>query len=142
MYSGPVMASHNNCRALVPGVRQFTDEQIKRIAERDGVIGVSFDAWMLAKGWVRGKSDTKDLPLTAVADHIDHICQLTGSLNHVALGTDIDGGFGNEQTPREINRFTDVQSLASELTGRNYSSVDIDRIFHGNWLKFFGRHLP
>src|SRR5690606_3382065 len=50
-YSGPVIASHNNCRALVPHQRQFSDEQIKAIIERDGVIGAAFDDWMLLPGW-------------------------------------------------------------------------------------------
>ncbi len=141
-YAGPVLASHNNCRALVPGVRQFSDDQIRRIVERGGVIGVSFDAWMLAKGWVRGTSKSDSLPLSSVADHIDHIAEISGSLNHVALGTDLDGGYGNEQTPKEIRRYTDLQALASELSARNYSNADIDRIFHANWLEFFSRHLP
>ena len=141
-YGGPVLASHNNCRALVPGTRQFTDEQINRIAARDGVIGASFDAWMLAKNWESGKSDPASVPLTAVADHIDHICQITGSLDHVALGTDLDGGYGNEQTPGEIRRYADVQALASVLAARNYTNRDIDAVFYGNWLRFFRNHLP
>lgn len=141
-YSGPVLASHNNCRALVPGGRQFSDEQINRIAQRGGIIGSSFDAWMLGKEWVIGKSDPETVPLTSVADHIDHICQLTGSSDHVALGTDLDGGFGSEQTPAEIKRFTHVQKLAGILSDREYSKTDIEKIFNGNWLEFFRRHLP
>ncbi len=141
-FSGPVMASHNNCRALVPGGRQYSDEQIRRIVARGGVIGISFDAWMLAKGWVRGTSKADTVPLTAVVDHIDHICKLADSLDHVALGTDLDGGYGNEQTPKEIRRYTDMQKLAAVLSERGYSGADIDRIFHGNWLNFFRRHLP
>ena len=141
-YSGPVLASHNNCRTLVPGVRQYSDDQIRRIVERKGVIGVSFDAWMLAKGWQRGRSKTDSLPLSAVADHIDYISNLAGSLNHAALGTDLDGGYGNEQTPKEIRRYTDMQLLAAELNSRGYSDTDIDKVFHGNWLTFFKQHLP
>ena len=52
-FSGPVLASHNNCRALVPHQRQFSDDQIRRLIERGAVIGAALDAWMLAPGWVR-----------------------------------------------------------------------------------------
>jgi membrane dipeptidase len=141
-FSGPVMASHNNCRALVPGGRQYSDDQIRRIIERKGVIGISFDAWMLAKGWVRGTSKADTVPLTAVVDHIDHIRGLSGSIEHVALGTDLDGGYGNEQTPKEIRRYTDMQKLAAVLSERGYLDEDIDKIFHANWLNFFRLHLP
>ena len=141
-YGGPLLASHNNCRALVSGDRQFSDDQIKAIAGRGGVIGAAFDAWMLYEGWVRGTTDPSVLPLDAVADHIDHVCQLTGGAGHIALGTDLDGGFGSEQTPGDIKRYSDVQAVAALLSKRGYSIDDIHRIYHGNWLDFFMRHLP
>ena len=99
LFHGPVMASHNNCRALVPGDRQFSDEQIRLLVERDAVIGVAFDSWMLYPGFVIGQTHGSAASLTAVADHIDHICQLAGKRKHIALGTDLDGGFGTEQSP-------------------------------------------
>ena len=94
-YSGPVIASHNNCRALVPHQRQFTDEQIRAIIARDGVIGAALDAWMIKPAWVIGPRHIASNPivtLSDVVDHIDHICQLAGNSRHVALGTDLDGG--------------------------------------------------
>ncbi len=141
-FDGPVMASHNNCRALVPGDRQFSDEQLKRLLERGAVVGVVFDAWMLQPGWVIGQSRPETLRLAAVIDHIDHICQLAGSAEQVAIGSDLDGGFGTEQTPGDLRTIADLQRLAGLLAERGYSERDIDRIFHGNWLAFFRRHLP
>ena len=93
-YPGPILASHQNCRALAPGERQFTDEQLKAIIERDGVVGAALDAWMLYPDWVRGETDPSVLTLSSVADHIDHICQLAGSTRHAAIGSDLDGGYG------------------------------------------------
>ena len=52
LFGGPVLASHNNCRALVPHQRQFSDEQIKQLIDRGAVIGAALDAWMLAPGWI------------------------------------------------------------------------------------------
>ena len=95
-FDGPVLASHNNCRALVPGDRQFTDDQIRKIIERDGVIG---SAWMLYPGWTKGETFNTVVSLKTVADHMDHVCQLTGNARHVAIDTDLDGGYGYEQTP-------------------------------------------
>jgi membrane dipeptidase len=142
LFPGPVMASHNNCRALVPGDRQFADEQIKLLIQREAVIGVAFDAWMLQANFVIGQTKGSTVPLTAVADHIDHICQLAGNANHVAFGTDLDGGFGTEQSPNGLETIADLQNFESILTARGYSALDIDRIFHGNWLRFFLRFLP
>jgi len=142
VFSGPVMASNNNCRALVPGDRQFADEQIKLLIQRNAVIGVAFDAWMLQPNFVIGQTKGSNVPLTAVADHIDHICQLAGNANHVAFGTDLDGGFGTEQSPGGLETIADLQKFEGILAGRGYSAVDIDRIFYGNWLQFFLRSLP
>jgi membrane dipeptidase len=141
-FDGPLLASHHNCRALVPGDRQLTDEQIRRIVARGGVIGAACDAWMLYPNWVRGVTQPDVVGLSAVADHLDHVCQLAGDANHAALGTDLDGGFGHEQTPRDLRTYADLQKLADLLAARGYSEADIDAIFHSNWLNFFRQHLP
>jgi membrane dipeptidase len=142
VFSGPVLASHNNCRALVPGSRQFSDDQLRPLIERDAVVGVALDAWMLAPGWIAGKSSREVVAIDAAADHIDHICQLAGDSRHAAIGSDLDGGFGTEQTPVGLDRISDLQKLDGILTKRGYSHEAVDDIFHGNWLRFFRRHLP
>jgi len=142
VYDGPVLASHHNCRALVPGDRQLTDEQIKHLVTRGGVIGAALDAWMMYPGWQRRVTKPEVVGLSALADHIDHVCQPAGSRDHAALGTDLDGGFGNEQTPRDLKVYGDLQNLAGILSSRGYSDADVDAIFHRNWLRFFGTHLP
>lgn len=141
-FGGPVMASHNNCRALVPGGRQFADEQIKLLAQRGAVIGVVCDAWMLHPGYVPGKTPREVARLANVADHVDHICQLTGNARHVGIGSDLDGGFGTEQSPADVETITDLHKLEQILESRGYPPGDIDQIFYGNWLRFFLQHLP
>ena len=142
VYGGPVIASHHNCRSLVPGDRQLTDDQIRQLVERNAVIGAALDAWMLHPGWKRGVTSPEVVGLDAVADHIDHVCQLAGSARHAAIGSDLDGGFGFEQTPRDLKTIADLQKLDSILAGRGYSNKDIDGIFFGNWLRFFLAALP
>jgi membrane dipeptidase len=142
IFSGPVLASHNNCRALVTGGRQFSDEQIRLLIQRDAVIGAALDAWMLAPGWVQGQTSREVVRLDAVADHLDHVCQLAGDGLHAAIGSDLDGGFGTEQTPVGMDRISDLQALADILMHRGYTDVEIDNIFHGNWLRFFSKYLP
>jgi membrane dipeptidase len=134
-YHGLVLASHNNCRSLVPHQRQFSDEQLKAIIERDGVIGAAFDAWMLQPGWITGESSNEKVSLTSVVDHIDYVCQLAGSSRHAALGTDLDGGFGREQSPHDLDTIADLQKFVGLLAGRGYSQSDIAAILHGNWLR-------
>ena len=141
-FSGPVLASHNNCRALVPAQRQFSDEQIRLLIGRGAVIGVALDAWMLHPGWVRGETLGDVVPLEALVDHIDHLCQLAGNVHHVAIGSDLDGGFGTEQTPRGLDRISDLQKLDAMLAARGYPDEAISAVFHGNWLRFFREHLP
>ncbi len=137
-YHGPVIASHNNCRALVPHQRQFSDGQIRAIAERDGVIGAALDAWMLKPNWVIGDRANPTNPtatLSDVADQIDHVCQLAGNTRHAAIGSDLDGGFGREQSPADLDTIADLQKLAGILAARGYADADIAGIMHGNWVR-------
>jgi membrane dipeptidase len=141
IFSGPVFVSHGNCRSLVPHDRQLSDGQIRRIVERSGVIGVVCDAWMIVPDYQKG-TQNHEVTLATLADHIDHVCQLAGNTRHVGIGSDLDGGFGTEQTPREIDTIAGLHSLAPLLADRGYSGNDIDGIFHDNWLRFFGEALP
>lgn len=136
-FGGPVMASHNNCRALVPGVRQFSDHQIEALIRRDGVVGVALDAWMLHPGWIKGQTQPGVVSLEAVADHIDHICQLAGDSLHAAIGTDLDGGYGTEQCPHDLDTIVDLQKIPDLLMARGYNEEDVLAIMHGNWLRMF-----
>jgi len=133
-WDGPVMASHNNCRALVPHSRQFSDEQVREVVKHGGVIGAVFDAWMLVPGWKRGETGNPKFTMEKVADHIDHVCQLAGSSRHAAIGSDIDGGFGKEQEPDDLDTIADLQKLGGVLRKRGHSDADVAAIFHGNWL--------
>ena len=137
-FKGPVWASHNNCRALVPHNRQFSDEQIKALIERGAVIGGAFDTWMLKPGWVRGKSTPMEegVFISTVIDHIDHVCQLAGNALHSGLGTDLDGAFGKEQSPADLDTIADLQLIPPILKQRGYSEEDIDNIMYKNWIRF------
>lgn len=141
-FSGPVLASHNNCRVLVPHQRQFSDEQIKLLIQRGAVIGAACDSWMLKPNYQLGLEPKNATTLANVADNIDHVCQLAGNTDHVAIGSDLDGGFGYEQTPEEITSIADLQKLDPILRSRGYTHADVEKIFHGNWLRFFRLHLP
>lgn len=135
IFTGVVIASHNNCRALVPHQRQFSDEQIRAIIQRGGVIGVALDIWMLQPGFIKDVSTNAGITLNTVADHIDHICQIAGNSHHVGIGSDLDGGFGREQSPCDLDTIADLQKLVEILTQRGYSPDDIQAVMHGNWLR-------
>lgn len=137
IYSGPVWASHNNCRALVPHQRQFSDEQLKALIERDAVIGMAFDAWMMHPGWQRSITQpyTAGVNIARIVEHVDHICQLAGNTRHVGIGSDLDGGYGREQCPYDMDSIADLQSLAGILSERGYEQADVEAIMHGNWIR-------
>jgi membrane dipeptidase len=140
-YGGPVLASHQNCRALVPGQRQFSDEQLRLLLEREAVVGVALDSWMLYPQWKIGVTPRDRASLANVADHVDHLCQLAGDHRFAAIGTDLDGGYGREQVPVGVDSIADVQILASLLSDRGYGDEAIAAIFHGNWLRWLRRQL-
>lgn len=137
-FQGHVWASHNNCRALVDHNRQFSDEMIKVLIERGAVIGAAFDAWMIVPGWVRKESTPKEMNcnIEKVIDHIDHICQLAGNTLHVGIGSDLDGGYGKEQCPYDLETIADLQTIPSLLHKRGYSTGDVENIMHKNWINF------
>jgi membrane dipeptidase len=139
LFKGPVLASHNNCRTLVPGDRQFSDDQIRYLIQRDSVIGAAFDAWMLCPGWIIDSPSNPTVSLEAVIDHIDHICQLAGNTRHAAIGSDLDGGFGREQCPYDLDTIADLQKIPTLLSSRGYRQKDIEAIMYGNWVRFFQR---
>lgn len=137
-FNGPVWASHNNCRSLVPHNRQFSDEQIKVLIGRGAVIGGAFDAWMLKPNWIRGKSKPKEegVFISAVIDHIDRVCQIAGNSLHSGIGTDLDGGYGTEQCPADLNTIADLQKIPEILQQRGYSEEDVENIMWKNWVRF------
>ena len=142
-WDGPVHASHCMCRALVPGQRHLSDEMITALTKRGGVIGMVFAEYMLNPHI--DFDDPSTYPQTArrgmaaAVDHVDHICQLTGSTDHVAIGSDLDGGFGRELSPVDYDTVDDLQKFLDALERRGYSQADIAKIAHGNLLDFFRR---
>lgn len=141
-FNGAVWASHNLCRSLVNHNRQFTDEQIKELISRGAVIGGALDAWMMVPNWVRGVSNPKEMNcnLEVMADHLDHICQLAGNALHIGIGSDLDGAFGTEQGPYDLDTIADLQKLPDILAGRGYSARDIENVMSGNWLRFLRKN--
>jgi len=141
IYDGPLWASHQNCRTLAPWNRQFADDQIKAVIERGGILGMAFDAIMMVPGWKHLRSKPADFQLTLerIVDHVDHICQLAGNAKHVGIGTDLDGGYGTEQTPMDLDSIADLQKIPALLRKRGYSEADIEGIFWRNFVDFLRR---
>lgn len=143
VYDGPIWASHSNVRKWVPDERQFNDDQIKALIERDAVVGMAFDAWMMLPNWKRGITDPhkSGLTLETIVNHVDHICQLAGNSERVMLGSDLDGGFGKEQCPSDLETIADLQKLDHILTQRGYAVQDVENIFYKNGLRFLRKNL-
>lgn len=140
-WKGPVHASHCMCRALVPGQRHLSDDMIRAIIDRNGIIGIVFAEYMLNPEI--NFDDPTSYPTTAkrtmsaAIDHIDHICQIAGNCNNVSIGSDLDGGFGRELAPTDYDTIDDLQRFLEKLEHRGYSTSDIEAIAHGNLLNFF-----
>jgi membrane dipeptidase len=137
-FHGHVWASHNNVRKLVDHNRQFSDEMIKVLIQRGAVIGGVLDTWMMVPGWIKGKSDPREMNcgLEKLIDHYDHICQIAGNSHHIGIGSDLDGAFGKEQSPYDIETIADLQKIPLLLAKRGYKPQDIENITSGNWLRF------
>jgi membrane dipeptidase len=136
---GPVMASHSNCRSIVPTDRQLSDEMIKALVARGGVIGINFfDRFLLPPDEIgKRRAGLKD-----VVRHMQHICDLAGDTRHVAIGTDMDGGLGRNEIPEEIATSADLPQLATALGSAGFTDAEVTGIMGGNWIEFFSRSLP
>lgn len=143
LYEGPLWASHHNVRAIVPNQRQLTDEQIKKLVARGAVIGGMLDCWAMDLRFIDKISDPwqLDIRLEQLADHWDHICQIAGNAAHIGIGSDLDGIFGTEQSPWDLDSIADLQRFDEILKHRGYSESDINGVFHDNWLRFLRQAL-
>ena len=116
---------------------------IRALADRGGVIGMVFAEQMLSPAWDfdrrSGNYTTATRPMVAVVEHIDHICQLLGNATQVALGTDLDGGYGRELSPIDYDTSADLQRFPDILRRRGYGEADVRGICHGNLLNLFRR---
>ena len=71
-----------------------------------------------------------------ILDHLYHICQIAGNAYHIGIGSDLDGAFGREQAPHDLETIADLGRVPSLLAKRGYSPADIEKVMHGNWLRF------
>jgi membrane dipeptidase len=137
--SGPVMASHSNCRAIVPTDRQLSDAMIRAIASRGGVIGInSYDRFLMPPDVYR----TRRCQLADLAAHVKHMADLLGTATNIGLGTDLDGGVGRDDIPCELTTAADLPRVADALSTAKFNDADVAGIMAQNWLRFFERHLP
>ncbi|MCP4424228.1 MAG: peptidase M19 [Chloroflexi bacterium] len=137
-YEGPIIASHSNCRVLVPHQRLLTDAQIRLIGERGGVIGTVLFNKFLRRQHAMGDPKQR-VTLDYVVAHIDHVCQVLGSADHVGIGSDLDGGFGREDIPAEMDSIADLPLIAGKLRECGYAEADIVNIMGGNWINMLRR---
>lgn len=141
LFAGPLCASHSNCRAFVPTDRQLSDEMIRAIAERDGVVGVVIYNRFLVDGWTPGQPKDK-VGLGDVVRHIEHICELAGGTRQVGIGSDLDGGLGVEGIPAELHAVTDLPLIGTALRDAGWRDDEIAGVLGGNWATWLRRVLP
>ncbi len=141
LFDGPVIASHANCRAFVPTDRHLSDDMIKAIVERDGVIGIVLGNPFLVASFRYGDAKA-NVPLAAVVQHIERICELAGDTHHVGIGSDFDGGFGVEAIPEGIESVSDLPRIGAALLDAGWSEADVDRVLAGNWTRWLRMALP
>lgn len=127
----PVLVTHSNCRALVPGrARCKTDEAIRKMAAKGGVMGVTMVRSLVGAG--------DRVTMEHVLDHVDHLVKLVG-VEHAGLGSDVDldGRDGRMKTRRwdldGIDYSRKIYDLTEGLVKRHYSSRDIELILGGNF---------
>lgn len=143
MTDKPVIASHSNCRAIIASgaaasanlQRHLTDETIREIGKRGGVIGLNLLSQFLTPGGGRERRASIDEAMA----HVERICELTGSRNHVGLGSDADGGISCERLPAGIDLPRDFARLTAGLAKRGWNEEDVGRFAYGNWCEFWSR---
>lgn len=137
----PVIASHSNCRAIVgedPGARHLSDEMIRALIARNGIVGINvYDRFLLP----HDEYGTRRATLADVVAHVRRVCDIAGSVRHVGLGTDMDGGLGREQIPVEFASSADLPRIGEALRSAGFSDTEVGAILFDNWYHFFSTHL-
>ncbi len=143
-FEGTVICSHANCRWLLQNPanqRHLSQDNVKRMVDRGGVIGVMPYARFLRTDW-DARDPSRQVSLEDLADHVDAICQIAGSAENVGIGTDFDGGFGWPCVPVDVQSIEDMQKLAPILQKRGYTLEQVEAIYHGNWERILNQALP
>ncbi len=130
-----VCASHANARALTPTDRHLSDEVIRAVAERGGVIGLVLYNKFLEPRWARDKPILVTLD-EHVRRHANYIASICG-WEHIGIGSDLDGGLGLEESPVEINTVADLHKVGSIVPAAARTAV-----LSANWLNFLRASLP
>ncbi|MDP6468804.1 MAG: membrane dipeptidase [Pirellulaceae bacterium] len=145
LWDGPIMASHCTCRSIVRGQRHLDDWMIHELIRRDGVIGLVFCQFFIDPGVVWENRPSRETwvskyGMEGLLPHIEHIADLAGgSTANISIGTDMDGGFGAEVTPTDVNTIADLQEFAPLLHDAGYSDADVNGILHGNALRLLAK---
>jgi membrane dipeptidase len=142
LFHGPVMASHSNCRSIVPTDRQLSDEMISALVAREGVIGTALYNNFLQPNWKQNGAIKSKVTLADVVKHIHHMCDVAGDRLHVGIGSDFDGGFGAESIPDELDTAADLWKVGEALGDDGFSQTEVDNILGGNWVSLLRRSLP
>jgi len=142
LFKGPVIATHSNCRALVPTDRQLSDEMIHAIVKRDGVIGIVPFNKFLSFNWDKTGRLKEGVTLAHVLKHVQHICDLAGGTSNIGIGTDFDGGFGSESIPAELDTIADLPRIAEALLKSGFSENEVSGVMGENWLRVLRNSLP
>jgi microsomal dipeptidase-like Zn-dependent dipeptidase/anthranilate/para-aminobenzoate synthase component II len=118
----PIVCSHSSCRALCDHPRNLTDDQMRALAQKGGVMQVTLYNGFLVK---EGQATIED-----ALRHLEHAISIMG-IDYVGLGTDFDGdgGICGLASSSELLQFT------RQLLTRNYSEEDIQKIWGGNFLR-------
>ncbi len=133
-HDGEVVASHSNAHAVHAHRRNLSDDQIRRVASRGGLVGV-----VLYNPFLDG--DEKPVTIDTVVRHVDHMTSLVGP-DHVGLGSDLDGGFRTDCAPQGIASVADLSKIGERLLSRGYPDDSVSKILGGNWLRVLRRALP
>ncbi len=124
--NAPLVATHSNAHALSPSPRNLTDEQLRAVAETEGLVGLNFNVGFLAAD---GSSDP-ELPLEVMVRHVDHLVDKLG-IDGVALGSDLDGA----TMPAAIKDVSGLQALLEALASAGYDGEALEKIAYRNWLR-------
>jgi len=122
----PIIASHSNCYTLCPHRRNLKDDQIKAIADKGGVIGITFVPNFLIQ-------ENRKATIEDVIKHIDYLVETVG-VDYVGLGSDFDGTGG---LPLGLEGVDKIPNITKGLLDRGYEEKDIKKILGENFLRVF-----